>query len=76
MNLNLHNRVIDCENENFANFLFKKNVLKLGKANLSSKQTDHIAFLLASDIKNFAEQGGDFSKLTANEIYSHLQNNQ
>ena len=27
-------------------------------------------------LKNFAETNGNFSNLTANEVYSHLQSNQ
>ena len=30
----------------------------------------------ATDLKNFAETKGDFSNLSANAVYSHLQSNQ
>ena len=69
---------IDCKDidENTAVFDFNSHELKLGKVNLNSKQIEKIAFLLAHDLKTFAETNGDFSKITANEVYTHLQNNQ
>ena len=69
---------IDCEdiNENSATYNFNTKVLKQGKVKMSSKQIKHIGFILATDLKNFAESNGDFSKLTANEVYTHLLNNQ
>ena len=69
---------IDCENidENSAIYDFNTKVLKQGKVNMSSKQIKHIGFILATDLKNFAESNGDFSKLTANEVYTHLLGNQ
>ena len=51
-------------------------VLMQGKTKLSQKQIKRIAFILATDLKNFAESNGDFSTLSANEVYSHLQFNQ
>ena len=69
---------IDCENisENSAIYDFNTKVLKQGKVNMSQKQINHIGFILATDLKNFAESNGDFSNLTANEVYSHLLDNQ
>ena len=69
---------IDCEDisENSATFNLNTLVLRQGKTKLSQKQIKRIAFILATDLKNFAELGGDFSNLTANEVYSHLLNNQ
>ena len=69
---------IDCENidENFAIYDFNTKVLKQGKVNMSKKQINHIGSILATDLKNFAESNGDFSNLTANEVYTHLLNNQ
>lgn len=69
---------IDCENidENSAIYDFNTKVLKQGKVNMSEKQINHIGFILAIDLKNFAESNGDFSNLTANEVYTHLLNNQ
>ena len=69
---------IDCENidENSAIYYFNTKVLKQGKVNMSQKQINHIGFILATDLKNFAESNGDFSNLTANEVYTHLLNNQ
>ena len=69
---------IDCENidENSAIYDFNTKVLKQGKVNMSQKQITHIGFILATDLKNFAESNGNFSSLTANEVYTHLLNNQ
>lgn len=69
---------IDCKDidENTAVFDFNSNELKLGKVNLNTKQIEKIAFLLAHDLKTFAETNGNFSNLSANAIYTHLQNNQ
>lgn len=69
---------IDCKDidENTAVFDFNLNELKLGKVNLNSKQIEKISFLLAHDLKTFAETNGNFSNLSANAVYTHLQNNQ
>ena len=69
---------IDCEDipENSATFNLNTKVLRQGKTELSQKQIKRIAFILATDLKNFAETNGDFSNLTANEVYTHLQSNQ
>ncbi len=69
---------VDCVSlaENTATFDFNTNTLKLGKAKLSQQQMKEIAFLFAHDLINFAETNGDFSNLSAEVVYSHLQNNQ
>ena len=69
---------IDCEDipENTAIFNLNTKVLRQGKIKLSQKQIKRIAFILATDLKNFAELNGNFSNLSANEVYSHLQSNQ
>ena len=69
---------IDCEDipENTATFNLNTKVLMQGKTKLSQKQINRIGFILAADLKNFAETKGDFSNLSANEVYSHLLNNQ
>lgn len=69
---------IDCKDidENTAVFDFNSNELKLGKVNLNSMQIEKIVFLLAHDLKTFAETNGTFSNLSANAVYTHLQNNQ
>ena len=69
---------IDCKDidENTAVFDFNSNKLKLGKVNLNSKQKEKISFLLAHDLKTFAETNGNLSNLSANAVYTHLQNNQ
>ena len=69
---------IDCEDipENSATFNLNTKVLRQGKIKLSQKEIKRIAFILATDLKNFAESNGDFSTLSANEVYSHLQSNQ
>ena len=74
----IDNRFIDCEDipENTAAFNRNTKVLRQGKTKLSQKQIKRIAFILATDLKNFAESKGNFSNLSANEVYSHLQSNQ
>ena len=74
----IDNRFIDCEDipENTATYDLNTKVLRQGKTNLSQKQIKRIAFILATDLKNFAETNGNFSNLSANEVYSHLQSNQ
>ena len=69
---------IDCEDipENTATFNLNTKVLRQGKTKLSQKQIKRIAFILATDLKNFAETNGNFSLLTANKVYTHLLNNQ
>ena len=69
---------IDCEDipENTATFNLNTLSYKQGKTKLSQKQIKRIAFILATDLKNFAESNGNFSLLTANEVYTHLQSNQ
>lgn len=69
---------VDCEviAENAAIFPFNTLVLKVGKAKLSQREIERISFLLAHDLKTFTETNGDFSNLSANAVYTHLQNNQ
>ena len=69
---------IDCEDtqENTATYNFNTKILRQGKTNLSQKQIKQIAFILATDLKNFAESNGNFSNLSANVVYTHLQSNQ
>ena len=69
---------IDCEDipENTATFKLNTKVLRQGKTKLSQKQIKRIAFILATDLKNFAESNGNFSNLSANKVYTHLQSNQ
>ena len=69
---------IDCEDiqENTATFNLNTKVLRQGRTKLSQKQIKRIAFILATDLKNFAEINGNFSNLSVNEVYSHLQSNQ
>ena len=69
---------IDCKDidENTAVYNFNDNTLKQGKVNLNSKQIEKISFLLAHDLKTFAETNGNFSNLSVNAVYTHLQNNQ
>ena len=61
--------------ENTAKFNFEDNTLKLGKASLSNQQLKRISLMFATDLKNFAETNGNFSNLSANAVYTHLQNN-
>ena len=68
---------VDCEElrENTAKFNFEDNTLKLGKTSLSNQQLKRISLMFATDLKNFAETNGNFSNLSANAVYTHLQNN-
>ena len=74
----IDNRFIDCEDipENTATYALNTKVLRQGKTKLSQKQIKRIAFILATDLKNFAESKGNFSNLSANAVYSHLKSNQ
>ena len=69
---------VDCEKvqENTAKFNFEDNTLKLGKASMSNQQLKRISLMFATDLKSFAETFGNSQNLTAQEVYSHLQNNQ
>ena len=69
---------IDCEDipENTATFNLNTKLLRQGKTKLSQKQINRRAFILATDLKNFAETKGNFSNLSANAVYTHLQSNQ
>ena len=62
----IDNRFIDCEDipENTATFNLNTKVLRQGKTKLSQKQIKRIAFILATDLKNFAESNGSFSNLS------------
>ena len=69
------NCFIDCKgiDKNTAVINFNSHELKLGKVNLISNQIEKISFLLAHDLKTFAETNGNFSDLSANAVYTHLQ---
>ncbi len=69
---------VDCEDiaENTANFDFNTKVLKQGKANLPKEQINRIGIIIATDLKNFAESDGNFSTLSVNAVYTHLQSTQ
>ena len=73
----IDNRFIDCEDipENTATYDLNTKVLRQGKTKLSQKQIRRIAFILATDLKVYAETNGNFSNLTANAVYTHLQSN-
>ncbi len=62
-------------NNNTATYTLNTNELKVGKANLNSKQIERISFLLAHDLKTFALALGDLENLTATAVYSHLKDN-
>ena len=53
---------IDCEDtpENTATYDLNTKVLRHGKTKLSQKQIKRIAFILSTDLKNFAESNGTF----------------
>lgn len=59
--------------ENTATFDFNTEVLKQGKANLPKEQINRIGLIIATDLKNFAESGGNLSTLSANTVYTNLQ---
>lgn len=64
----------DCENRNKNTTTYNFNTL--GKAILNQKQINRIGFILATDLKAFAETNGNLSALTTNTVYTHLQNHQ
>ena len=70
--------LVDCENikENTATYGFATNILKQGPVKLATQQVKRISLILSTDLLNFAETGGNYKSLTANEVYTHLQNNQ
>lgn len=69
---------VDCENikENSATFDFATNILKQGQVKLATQQVKRISLILSTDLLNFAETSGNPNSLTANDVYTHLQNNQ
>lgn len=69
---------IDCEDieENTAVYNFNDNTLKQGKVNLNSKRLERISFLLAHDLNAYVKANSDFPTLSADTVYTHLQNNQ
>lgn len=69
---------IDCKDieENTAVYNFNDNSLKQGKVYLNSKQLERISFLFAYDLKTFSKVNSNISTLSANAVYTHLQNNQ
>lgn len=69
---------IDCDSqpENTATYNFNTKALKRGKVTLSPKQINRIGFIFATDLEAFAETNGNLSTLSANVVYTHLQDNQ
>lgn len=66
---------IEQESEcNFAKIDFKNNEIKMGKVVLSDKRLDRIAFVLAHDLITIAPLISGKENLTANEVYSLLEN--
>ena len=72
------NCFIDCDDikENTAVYNFNNNTLKQGKVNLNPKQLERVSFLLAHDLKTFVQTNSNISALSANVVYTNLQNNQ
>ena len=72
------NSFIDCKDieENVAVYNFNDNTLKHSKVNLNPQQLKKISFLLTHDLKTFAKENSNFSTLSANTVYTYLQNNQ
>lgn len=69
---------IDCENikDNFATFDFNTKVLKQRQTQIDVEQVKRISLILSTDLINFVETDGNNKSLTANEVYTHLLNNQ
>ena len=69
------NSFIDCDDieENTAVYDFNNNTLKQGEAHLNPKQLERISFLLAHDLKTFAQTNSNFPTLSANVVYTHLK---
>ena len=47
-------------------------VLRLGKCKLSQEHIDEIAFILAHDLLEFAQNGGEMENLLAKSLYNFL----
>lgn len=47
-------------------------VLRLGKCKLSQEHIDEIAFILAHDLLEFAQNGGEMENLSAKSLYHFL----
>ncbi|MDD3232215.1 MAG: hypothetical protein PHX62_03205 [Bacilli bacterium] len=69
---------VDCLDleQNKAIIDFAKNEIRLGKVNVCQKQINRIGLILATDLTNYAETGGDTSNLSADKVYTYLQSNQ
>ncbi len=57
------------QKENTASCDFKTNTLKLGKCCLSQSKIKDISFILAHDLLEYANNGGDIDNLLAKAVY-------
>ena len=60
--------------ENTANCCLNTKVLRYGESKLSREQVKEIAFTLAHDLLEFANNNGDVSNLSAKSVYTLLYN--
>ena len=58
--------------ENTANCCLNTKVLRYGECKLSREQVKDIAFILAHDLLEYANNNGDISNLSAKSVYALL----
>ncbi len=58
--------------DNTANCCLNTKVLRYGECNLSREKVKEIAFTLAHDLLEFANNNGDMSNLSAKSVYTFL----
>ena len=58
--------------DNTANCCLNTKVLRYGECKLSREQVKDIAFILAHDLLEFANNDGDMSNLSAKSVYTFL----
>ena len=56
--------------DNTANCCLNTKVLRYGECKLSGEQVKDIAFILAHDLLEFANNNGDMSNLSAKSVYN------
>ncbi|MBE5736375.1 MAG: hypothetical protein E7356_03350 [Clostridiales bacterium] len=58
--------------DNTANCCLNTKVLRYGECKLSGEQAKDIAFILAHDLLEYANNNGDMSNLSAKSVYTFL----
>ena len=58
--------------DNVGNIDLNTKVLRMGKCTLSQEHIDEIAFILAHDLLEFAQNGGEMENLLAKSLYNFL----